>query len=187
MNILLIGNGGHGKVVEEVSKDCGYEKIAFLDDNSVEAIGKIEELEKFVDEFEYAFVAIGNNKLCGELMHRLEEAGYKVPVLIHSSAYVSSMAKIGKGTVIEPKAIINANTVIERGCIISVGSIIDHDVKIGECCHINSGAIVKAGAEVNSYIKVEAGKVIIGKQQLNLNISDGDSKRIYGIRSGFFL
>ena len=44
MNILLIGNGGHGKVVEEVSKDCGYEKIAFLDDNSVEAIGKIEEL-----------------------------------------------------------------------------------------------------------------------------------------------
>lgn len=109
MNILLIGNGGHGKVVEEVSNDCGYEKIAFLDDNSVEAIGKIEELEKFVDEFEYAFVAIGNNKLCGELMHRLEEAGYKVPVLIHSSAYLSSTAKIGKGTVIEPKAIINAN------------------------------------------------------------------------------
>jgi len=170
MNILLIGNGGHGKVVEEVSNDCGYEKIAFLDDNSVETIGKIEELEKFVDEFEYAFVAIGNNKLCGELMHRLEEAGYKVPVPIHSSAYVSSTAKIGKGTV------------IERDCIISVGSIIDHDVKIGEYCHINSGAIVKAGAEVNSYIKVEAGKVIIGKQQLNPNISDGDSKRIYGIQ-----
>ncbi len=39
---------------------------------------------------------------------------------------------------------------------------------------------MKAGAEVNSYIKVEAGKVIIGKQQLNPNISDGDSKRIYG-------
>lgn len=46
MNILLIGNGGHGKVVEEVSNDCGYEKIAFLDDNSVEAIGKIEEIRK---------------------------------------------------------------------------------------------------------------------------------------------
>lgn len=29
MNILLIGNGGHGKVVEEVSNDCGYKKIAF--------------------------------------------------------------------------------------------------------------------------------------------------------------
>lgn len=187
MNILLIGNGGHGKVVEEVSKDCGYEKIAFLDDNSVEAIGKIEELEKFVDEFEYAFVAIGNNKLRGELMHRLEEAGYKVPVLIHSSAYVSSTAKIGKGTIVEPKAIINANTIIESGCIISIGSIIDHDVKIGECSHVNSGAIVKAGAEVNSYTKVEAGKIIVGKQQLKSNVSDIDNRKNSGIRSGFFL
>lgn len=43
--LLIIGAGGHGKVVAEVAKDVGYEEIAFLDDISLEAIGKISEIE----------------------------------------------------------------------------------------------------------------------------------------------
>ena len=40
-NLLIIGAGGHGRVVAEVAAACGYENISFLDDNSPEAIGKI--------------------------------------------------------------------------------------------------------------------------------------------------
>lgn len=60
MNLLLIGAGGHGKVVAEIAEDCGYEKIDFLDSNSPESIGKISDLEKFTNQYEYAFVGIGN-------------------------------------------------------------------------------------------------------------------------------
>ena len=141
MNLLIIGAGGHGKVVAEIAADCGYRKIDFLDDNSSDAIGKISDLEK------------------------LEGLGYQVPVLIHPTAYISRTAKIEKGTVVEPKAIVNVNTTIRTGCIISVGVIVDHDVIIEKCCHINAGAIVKAGATIEEYTQLEAGKVKLGYQQ----------------------
>lgn len=162
MNLLIIGAGGHGKVVAEVAADCGYKKIDFLDDNSQDAVGKISDLEKFVVEYKNAFVGIGNNKFRGELIAKLETYGYQIPTLVHPTAYVSRTTSIDKGTIIEPKAIVNANTIIGVGCIISVGSIVDHDVVVEKFCHINAGSIVKAGATVNAFEKIEAGEVKIG-------------------------
>lgn len=160
--LLIIGAGGHGKVVAEIAGDIGYEEIAFLDDNSQEAIGKISDIEKLRDRYSDAFVAIGNNKLRGELLQKLKDCGYTIPILIHPSAYVSRTATLGPGTVVEPKAIVNAGSRIGEGSIISVGSIVDHDVYVGVCCHINAGAIVKAGGKIDDFRKLEAGEVVLG-------------------------
>lgn len=161
-SILILGAGGHGRVVAETAEACGYEKISFLDDHSETAIGKIGELQRFVKDYEYAFVGIGNNRLRGELQKCLEKAGYKVPTLIHPAAYISKTAEIGAGTIVEPRAIVNAGTVIGTGCIISVGAIVDHDVVLGTNVHVNAGAIVNAGAAVESCRKLEAGEVVFG-------------------------
>ena len=158
-SLLILGAGGHGKVVAEVAKDCGYEEIAFLDDNSDEAIGKISEMQKFTSLYKEAFVAIGNNQVRGEILTQLKTAGYEIPVLIHPSAYISRTARLRKGTVVEPKAIVNANADIGEGCIISVGTIVDHDTKLEEYVHINAGAIVKACTTVKQFQKIDAGEV----------------------------
>ena len=158
-SLLIIGAGGHGRVVTEVAKDCGYEEIAFLDDRSDEAIGKIDEMKMFTSLYREAFVAIGNNQVRGEILEQLKSAGYEIPVLVHSTAYISRMAKIQRGTVVEPKAIVNTNADISEGCIISVGAIIDHDTKLERCVHINAGAVVKASTSVPEYQRVDAGMV----------------------------
>lgn len=160
-SLLIIGAGGHGQVVAEIAEELGYEKIDFLDDNSDIAIGKIDDIEKWIS-YKEAFCGIGNNKFRGEILNRLKCAGYIVPTLIHPSAYVSKSVVIAAGVVIEPKAIVNTHSIVGEGSIISVGSIVDHDVTIGECCHINSGAIVKAGGIVNAFEKMEAGEVRLG-------------------------
>lgn len=160
--LLIIGAGGHGQVVKEIAEDLGYEKIAFLDDNSPIAIGKISDIHKFKEEYQDAFVGIGNNTFRGKLIEQLQKVGYTVPVLIHPSAYISRTATIGVGTVIEPKAIVNAHAKIGKGCIISVGSIIDHDTVLGNCVHANAGSIVKAGGSVDAFDKLEAGQVVLG-------------------------
>lgn len=69
--LLIVGAGGHGKVVAEVAESIGYEEIAFLDDNSPDAIGKISEIGRFKEQYSDAFVGIGNNKLRGELIQKL--------------------------------------------------------------------------------------------------------------------
>lgn len=160
--LLIIGAGGHGKVVKEIAEALGYTNIAFLDDNSPEAIGKIADSKAFVNQFQEAFVGIGNNKFRGELLARLEQEGFTIPVLIHPTAYVSKSAVIGKGTVVEPMAIVNANSKIGIGCIISVGSIVDHDAILEDCVHVNAGAICKAGSFVSKETKLEAGQVVKG-------------------------
>ena len=161
-SLLIIGAGGHGKVVKEVAEAVGYDKIAFLDDNSAEAVGKIADSKQFVQEYQAAFVGIGNNKFRNELLQRLEQEGYAIPVLLHPTAYISKTAVIGKGTVVEPKAIVNANSKVGSGCIISVGAIVDHDVVLEDCVHVNAGAICKAGSRMKEFTKVDAGEIIQG-------------------------
>lgn len=162
-NLLIIGAGGHGKVVKEVAEAIGiYGRIDFIDDNSPEAVGKLSQLEQFVSVYRFAFVGIGNNSLRHTLLRQLQQLGYCVPVLVHPTAYVSKSCCIGKGTVVEPKAIVNAGAQIGEGCIISVGAIVDHDTILQNAVHVNAGAIVKAGASVAQETKLEAGQVVLG-------------------------
>lgn len=160
-SLLIIGAGGHGKVVAEIAEDLGYKKIDFLDDNAPEAIGKIEDIQKYIG-YREAFCAIGNNKIRGEIIQKIKKSGYTLATLIHPSAYISRSVRIGQGTVIEPRAMINTNSIIGEGAIISLGALIDHDVVIEKYAHINSGAIVKAGGSVSKYNKLEAGDVVLG-------------------------
>lgn len=167
--LLVLGAGGHGKVVREVALSLlnidgkpVYEFVDFLDDNSENAIGKIADLEKYRAQYSDVFCGIGNNTVRKQLLDQAEELGYSIPVLIHASAYISPSALIEAGTVVEPKAIVNANTVVHRGCIISVGAIVDHDVVVNEFVHVNAGAIVKAGARVEGGRKLEAGEIVLG-------------------------
>lgn len=167
--LLILGAGGHGKVVREVVLSLFningkpvYDAVDFLDDNSVGAIGKIADLEKYQDKYSDVFCGIGNNSVRKQLLDQAENLGFHIPVLIHPTAYISPSAVIEAGTVVEPKAIVNANTVVHRGGIISVGTIVDHDVVINEFVHVNAGAIVKAGARVESGRKLEAGEVVLG-------------------------
>lgn len=167
--LLILGAGGHGKVVREVALSLFnidgisvYEFVDFLDDNSEDAIGKIADLKKYKGCYTDVFCGIGNNTVRKQLLDQAEKLGFHIPILIHASAYISPSAVIEVGTVVEAKAIVNTNTVIHRGCIISVGAIVDHDVIVNEFAHINAGAIVKAGAKVERSRKLEAGEVVLG-------------------------
>ena len=163
MTLLIIGAGGHGRVVAEVAAACGYQKIDFLDDRPAEGvIGTLEEIEAKASKYDSVIVAIGNNKVRKDIQGRLERMGAGVATLIHPTAYISPSAGVDIGTVIEPKAIVNAHSSIGKGCIISVGSIVDHDVAVGDFAHINAGAICKAGSHIEAGRKLEAGEILHG-------------------------
>lgn len=94
-NLLILGAGQYGQVAKEIAEETGYfDKIAFLDDNSEQAIGKIDEYEDFVSEYSYVVVAIGNAELRLDYIQKLEEACYRVAVLVSPRAYISKSAPI---------------------------------------------------------------------------------------------
>ena len=154
--LLIIGAGGHGKVVAEAAEACGY-SVAFLDDNpGIGVVGTFEEAGVISLQYDGTIISIGDNEKRKVLMEQLSN-----PIsLIHPLAYVSPSAEIGVGSIILPGAVIHTNAKIGCGCIISIGALIDHDAEIGDYCHINTGAVVSAGAKVLRGTKVTAGSTI---------------------------
>ena len=162
-NLLIIGAGGQGHVCRETAQAMQvYGKIAFLDDASPDAIGKIGECRAFGADYRYAFVAIGNNKLRAELSDMLRDAGFEIPVLIHPRAFVSPSAQIGAGTIVAPMATVNTGSEVGEGCIISAGALIDHNAVIGRYTQIDAGAVCKSGSHVESFTKIQAGQIVSG-------------------------
>ena len=155
--LLIVGAGGHGRVVAEAAEACGWGKIDFLDDNNPIAVGKINELESLISSCDGVIISIGRNELRSKLS---ELCGDSLISIIHPKAYVSPSATVGAGSIILPGAVVHSGTVVGRGCIVSIGALIDHDAVIGDFCHINAGAVVGAGRRVDSLTKIDAGIII---------------------------
>lgn len=161
MKLIILGAGGYGQTVADIAEQSGeYEEIHFLDDNSTanNVIGKCDDFVKHKDCLIYP--AFGNNKMRLEWIERLLNENYRVPTIIHPTAYISSKSKIEKGCVILPHAVINTNCKVGKGCIINCNATIDHGCFIEDGVHICLGAIVKAENRIAKYTKIEAGEVV---------------------------
>lgn len=169
MNLLILGAGGHGKGCKEIAEaTCAFEKIDFLDDRFSEsssvAVGRLDDCEGFVGDYEAAFVGIGNNNTRSEWIKKLKNLGFKLVNLVHPRAYVSPSATVGEGNVVEPMAVIKAGAKIGSGCIISAGAVIDHDCTVSDGAHIAPGVIVKNTSVVPENTKLESGTVFMGER-----------------------
>ncbi len=166
--LLIIGAGGLGLAVAESAQMSGYyTKIAFLDDSPTKEksrlyniIGSTYDAEKFKNQFVYAIPAFGSNEKRYELLEYLKECGYKIPRIIHPSAFISPTVSIGEGTIIRPMVGISREVVIEECCLINMGVMIDHGCRIGRCTHIPIGAVVRGEIHVPPMSCFEPNSVI---------------------------
>jgi sugar O-acyltransferase (sialic acid O-acetyltransferase NeuD family) len=186
--LLIVGAGGHGKVVAEIAHNMGsWGDIAFLDDHYPESsmvgnwriLGKSKGANPFREEYPEAVAAIGTNSIRLEVLKRMAQGGFRFPVLMHPDASVSRFASIGAGTVICTQAAVVIDSRIGLGVIVNTGASIGHDctledgvhvapgvrlaggVSVGECSWIGIGAIVKEFVRIGRGVIVGAGSTII--------------------------
>lgn len=160
--LIIIGASGHGKVVADIAKKCGYTDIVFLDDNQsikeclgypvLGAASLISKLEGDV------FVAIGDTEIRKNIMQRYEERDF--PVLIHPRAVVAEDVMIGIGTIVMAGTVINPGTKIGRGVIVNTSSSIDHDCEVGDYTHVSVGAHLSGQVIVEDNVWIGAGAII---------------------------
>jgi len=167
--LLIIGAGGHGKVVADTALECGgWEQIAFLDDKypSVKTsagfavLGPLSRASDFIDDYNECLVAIGGNHRRVEVLCSLLQLGFTAATLIHPSAVVSYSASIGAGSVIFANAVIQADAQIGVASIINTSSSVDHDVRLGDGVHISPGAHLGGGVIIGNYSWVGIGVVV---------------------------
>ena len=99
VSLLVLGAGGHAKVVADTALTSGFAtSLAFLDDRydsrldsqtflGFNIVGSLDDSlhDNLFSNYSHAAVAIGNNRLRLSWIRKLEHKGYSLPTLIHPS------------------------------------------------------------------------------------------------------
>ncbi|MBO5019845.1 MAG: acetyltransferase [Clostridia bacterium] len=176
--IVIVGAGGHAKVVADVAKLNGYTDIVFLcDDPDVKSfVGYpvVGQSDRFSGYEEWDFIiAIGDFVDRERIYRNFEKNGLKIVTLVHPSAIIAENVKIGKGTVVMAGAIINPGSVIGNGCIINTAATVDHDNIVSDFAHISVGAHLGGTVKVGRCTWVGIGAVVSNNKSICENIIIG--------------
>lgn len=145
--LLIIGAGGHGRVVADAAMSSGaWTSVCFADDDPTakpsmgfEVVGTSADLASLAQKYRHAVVGIGSAHARLDLLARCRELGFELPPVIHRAAVVSPFASIGPGTVVFALAAVNPGAVLDRGCIVNTSASVDHDCRLGEGVHVCPG------------------------------------------------
>lgn len=183
MSLILIGAGGHAKVVMDAALAAG-QHIAQIQDDDPEKFGLPflnatinPRTEEIFSECQYV-IAIGNNAVRRSRYELLLSKGVVFGKVLHPRAVISPFAKIGAGAVVFSNAVVNPDAVIGNNVIINTGAIIEHDcllenhvqvcpnatlagtVHVGENAFIATGATIIPNIKIGKNSYVAAGAVV---------------------------
>lgn len=170
--LIIIGAGGHGKVIADNAVKNGYTDINFVDDSlkgeclGFPVIGPVSEIESFNDGKTDFIIAIGNNSIRKEIAEKYD---LNWATLIHPSAQIAMNVSVGKGTVVMAGAVINVCATVGNHSIINTNSVVEHDNIIGDYVHISPGVALGGTVNIGSCSHIGLGADVIN----NITICDG--------------
>lgn len=144
--VILVGAGGHAKVVADVLAQSSIPVAGCLCPRGsnqlpdTEWLGEDGDLESLrLRSLRLVHIAIGENALRRKLAEYFKGEGFRlVSVLSHHST-VSPKADIKPGAAIMPGAVINAYAQIGECAIINTSASVDHDCRVGAYAHVGPG------------------------------------------------
>ena len=138
--LVIVGAGGHGKVIADNALKNGYTNICYIDDHAkgdvmgFPIIGTSAEIERLNDGSTDFIIGIGNNAVRKKIA---ETYDVNWVTLVHPSAQIAVNVSIDKGTVVMAGAVINVCATVGKHCIINTCAIVEHDNVIEDYAHIS--------------------------------------------------
>lgn len=201
--IVVIGAGGHGRVVADTIRAAGDEVVGLLDSNhdlhgtdveGFRVLGDDDTLSELVPSEIALAVGVGSVgpvRLRKTIFERYTRAGWTIPPVIHPTAWISPGAIVEAGAHVLAGAIVQIGARILVNAIVNTGATVDHDcvvgrhahlapgvtlsgsVRVGDGTHVGTGASVIQGVELGSGCMVAAGAVV--------TTSYGDGVQLFGV------
>ena len=171
-NVIIIGAGGHARVIADIVCCRGDRLLGFLDDHATQGVGAFPVLGTVKDYVNYPdahfIIGIGNAAVRRKIAESMGNVRWYTA--IHPAAVVSDMnVSIGPGTAVMAGAVINPGAAIGAHCIINTAAVVEHDNIIGDYAHISVGAKLAGTVTVGPDTWVGIGAVISN----NLSICGG--------------
>src|ERR1019366_5835477 len=173
METLIIGAGGHGKVVLDILLSQGkYRPIGFVDAEAKLTGTRVGGLPVFCGihllnklksqhRIQTAIIAIGDNRARCAYVKTIEDHGLELINAVHPAASVSASAVLGRNVVIAAHAVVCTESKIADLVIINTSTIVDHECEIGPAAHICPGANLAGRVRIGSAAFIGLGANII--------------------------
>ena len=171
-SVVIIGSGGHSKVIADIIEKSNDIVYGFLDDNcevkpykKYKYLGKVENCLKFQEENQdlYFIIAIGNNYTRQKIGSKYNLNYYTA---IHPNSNISTSSIIGKGTVVMAGTCINSDVKIGKHCIINTGTVIEHDNIIEDYVHISPNSTLCGTVKIGKLSHIGASSTIINNLEI---------------------
>jgi sugar O-acyltransferase (sialic acid O-acetyltransferase NeuD family) len=179
--IVVVGGGGHAKVVLSIlKKRKGFNILGYTDlrDNDrlrgVPFLGSDRELSSLAAGHAglNAIIGVGQvglGRLRQELWERLYSIGLTFPHIVSPDATVNEEVVVAEGAVVMDGAVINPGSRIGRGAIVNTNSTVEHDVTLDEWVHVAPGATISGGVRIGRFSMIGVGATVIEGVQIAAN------------------
>lgn len=196
--LILLGAGGHAKVVLSLAKCCGYKVEGVCDPElarqqcedwrGLPVLGGDEVLESLSPNEYNLANGVGqlvNDTLREDLYQKATKLGFYFPALIHPSAQVDLTATIAPGVQLLENTIVQVDVEIGENTLINCAAVATHECKIGQHVHIapgvmlcgnvtiEDGCFVGCGANILQGITMAKRSVLAAGLTLRANLSRG--------------
>tara|TARA_E500000178_G_scaffold352299_2_gene415433 strand:- start:306 stop:953 length:648 start_codon:yes stop_codon:yes gene_type:complete len=172
---LIIGSGGHSRVVISIINEASlYDIVAIIDVSSKSSndnsefikdipVSNVSQLDEYYEcGIDIAFIAIGDNDNREHWYKKLNKQ-FNLPNLISSSASIDKSSFMGNSNVICSNCFIGPDSNIGNNNILNTSSIIEHEVKIFNNCHIAPSATICGRSLIKSNCFIGANSTVIDK------------------------
>ncbi len=173
----LLGGGGLAIEIAEYMLTEGYSLRGYYDpyeDADFSAILPYlgDERHEFSRTFCY-IIGAGLIQLRSKMISFIETNDLEAGTFISRHAYISSLAKIGKGSVICPQVVVSGNPSIGNYVLMNIFSNISHHGNIGNNVVVGPGARVNGHCTLGNNVSLGANSALIPGTTIGNNIEIG--------------
>ena len=182
-NVVIIGAGGHAKVIADIVRKSGDNLLGFLDDTKEAGteffdgfiLGNTDTVAEYSDaEF---IIGIGSNGIRKKISQKIGDVPFYTA--IHPTAVIGEGVTLGEGSCVMANAVINPGATVGKHVIVNTASVVEHDnvisdyvhicpaaalagtVSVGEATQLGIGAKVKNNTDICAGVIVGAGAVVV--------------------------
>jgi sugar O-acyltransferase (sialic acid O-acetyltransferase NeuD family) len=177
-SLIVIGAGGHGRVVADLARAAGYDVAGFLDADPALLNTVIDGYLVLGNDSHLAGLAPGMTMLANGIgsvgdatarrgvFERLSAAGFSFPALVHHRATVAGGVVLAPGAQVMAGAVLQPGVQVGVNAVVNTGAMIDHDCLLEAHCHVSPGAVLCGGVVVEAAAHVGAAACVIQNRRI---------------------
>lgn len=172
--LVLLGAGGHAKVVLALARAAGRQVVGVCDPvltrdgvarwRDIPVLGGDDALDRIDPQAVHLANGVGQlprSTARRDLYARLAARGFRFPALVHPSAWIDDSVVLADGVQVMAGAIVQPDCTLDENTVVNTRASVDHDCHVGAHVHIAPAACLCGGVRVGVGAFVGAGATVL--------------------------